>query len=386
MWRSPGAKPTPGPFRVSQRAVERPLSYGRTAICGKAVAQPGTVPSGLARRVFVGRPPLARRPSVGHLAGGRGTFSERADRSTSSERAGPGHLLQTDRTGAPPPNGPDRCTSSKRAGDAPRHTPERLPETAEKKRAGPWGGDGPARGGVSTITLRKGCCVHQRETTTQRSHPATGGDKRTPLFRGRTRPKPIVFAGRSGDPLGDPEGCAVRATRRADPATLAPGTPVANTRVPPPAAAPRPYGPQGPTVNCGHGVAQPPPLRDATRAALLARIFCGLNLQRTAARRGGPCGNDVATRTTPAPLGRPDRPGRGHHPPHATNACSSVPRSCGTLLHPCGTRTPPRPPPHRRHTATLPLPSLHLPPFFSPSCPSSPGIPHGPPPPLTPRP
>ncbi|GHE24257.1 hypothetical protein GCM10018787_53810 [Streptomyces thermodiastaticus] len=115
MWRSPGAKPTPGPFRVSQRAVERPLWYGRTAICGKAVAQPGTVPSGLARRVFVGRPPLARRPSVGHLAGGRGTFSERADRSTSFERAGPGHLIQTDRTGTPPPNGPETPLGTRRS-------------------------------------------------------------------------------------------------------------------------------------------------------------------------------------------------------------------------------------------------------------------------------
>jgi hypothetical protein len=373
----PGGEAYPRPFQGLPKGRRTPLVVRPDGhlwqSCGTTGDRPfrprparlrGPAPSGTPA---LGRPPR-RRP--GHLFG----------------TGGPEHLVRTDRTGAPPPNGPDRCTSSKRAGDAPRHTPERLPETAEKKRAGPWGGDGPARGGVSTITLRKGCCVHQRETTTQRSHPATGGDKRTPLFRGRTRPKPIVFAGRSGDPLGDPEGCAVRAARRADPATLAPGTPVANTRVPPSAAAPRPYGPQGPTVNCGHGVAQPPPLRDATRAALLARIFCGLNLQRTAARRGGPCGNDVATRTTPAPLGRPDRPGRGHHPPHATNACSSVPRSCGTLLHPCGTRTPPRPPPHRRHTATLPLPSLHLPPFFSPSCPSSPGIPHGPPPPLTPHP
>src|SRR5690606_24857279 len=43
----------------------------------------------------------------------------------------------------------------------------------ERKRAGPWGGDGPARGGVSTITLRKGCRAHCRRTTTLRNRSAT---------------------------------------------------------------------------------------------------------------------------------------------------------------------------------------------------------------------
>lgn len=101
-----------------------------------------------------------------------------------------------------------------------------------KKRAGPWGGDGPARGGVSTITLRKGECVHRRRTTTLRSRPATRWCVRNASFKGFVWLKRSRFPGKQAVCGEIKRICTPSAaTRPAEPRVPPMGDPVANARL-----------------------------------------------------------------------------------------------------------------------------------------------------------
>lgn len=76
----------------------------------------------------------------------------------------------------------------------------------DEKRAGPWGGDGPARGGVSTITLREGWWAHRRATTTLRNHPATPRWSRNAGFMRVSWPVHSGIPGKSGRIRTDSQG------------------------------------------------------------------------------------------------------------------------------------------------------------------------------------
>lgn len=146
----------------------------------------------------------------------------------------------------------------------------RGPEGGHKKRAGPWGGDGPARGGVSTITLCKGCRAHCRQITTLRSRPATArrpsdaGNTAWPWpdhgVRGRRKgvsESPVRLA-RSGGGRSAPPHPGPRPRCRLDP----PGAPRASRDS---SGSPRPTGP--PLRR--RGVAPRSPLHCAVRSAWL---------------------------------------------------------------------------------------------------------------------
>lgn len=141
--------------------------------------------------------------------------------------------------------------------------PVRTRPAEQKTGRSVGGGYGPARGGVSTITLRKECRAHRRATTTLRIRSATVEHSRRLSFRPTPRPE---TPGRRRRQAGERPTAGHGDPRRA------PGAPAEPFPQPDDAPGVRPLDrPAHPARR--PGTAQPPPLRGATRAALLARTI-----------------------------------------------------------------------------------------------------------------